>query len=150
MRYVLYNVIAMVAVAALLATGFIAVRAFTGGSGGAMMTADGRFPEFVYSSPESLAAYRIAAGNRGFFSQIPCYCGCGDLSPNPHESLDDCFFDSGGAVDSHAVGCDLCQKIAVDAAAWRDGGESAFVVRNKVDSKYSSFGAATNTPPISQ
>ncbi len=113
------------------------------------MTPDGRFPEFAYTSPESLAAYRLAAGNRGLFSQLPCYCGCADLSPKPHESLDDCFFDSGSAVDSHAVGCTLCQDIARDAAAWRAEGDSAFVIRHKVDNKYETFGPATDTPPVS-
>jgi hypothetical protein len=148
-KYVVINVIGLAAVVAVLALGFVAFRALTGNGGGATMTPDGRFPEFVYTSPESLAAYRLAASNRGFFSRIPCYCGCVDLPRNPHESLDDCFFDPGGSVDPHAAGCDLCQKIAQDAAAWRGEGESAFVVRSRIDAKYRAFGPPTSTPPVS-
>lgn len=149
MKYVFINVMGLAAVFAVLVVGFVVIRAVAGQDDAATMTADGRFPEFVYSSPESLAAYRIAADHRGLFSQIPCYCGCVDLSPRRHESLDDCFFDSGGAVDSHAVGCTLCQDIAQDAAAWRAEGDSALVIRHKVDSKYETFGPATDTPPVS-
>lgn len=149
MKYVVVNVMALAAVVAVLAAGFVAYRALSGDDGAATMKPDGRFPEFVYTTPESVAAYRLATGNRGLFSQIPCYCGCADLPGKPHESLDDCFFESGGSFDDHAAGCDLCQKIAQDAAVWRDGGDSAFVVRNKVDSKYRDSGPATNTPPVS-
>jgi hypothetical protein len=149
MKYVVINVLGLAVVAAMLAAGFVIVRAVTGDGDAATMTPEGRLPEFVYTSPESVAAYRLAASNRGLFSRIPCYCGCVDLPRNPHESLDDCFFDSGGSVDSHAAGCDLCQKIAQDAVAWRGEGESAFVVRSKIDAKYRTFGPATNTPPVS-
>jgi hypothetical protein len=149
MKYVVINVIGLIAVAAILAGGFVMVRALTGDGGAATMTPDGRFPEFVYTSPESLASYRLAINNRGLFSQIPCYCGCGDLADEPHESLDDCFFDSGGSLDPHAAGCDLCRDIGEDAAAWRDRGDSTFVVRNKIDVKYRDFGPATNTPRVS-
>lgn len=149
MKYVVINVIGLTAVAAVLAAGFVIIRALAGDGGSATMTPDGRFPDFVYASPESLAAYRLAGSSRGLFSQIPCYCGCADLPSKPHENLDDCFFDSGGSFDSHAAGCDLCQKIAEDAVAWRDGGDSAFVVRNKVDAKYRGAGPATDTPPVS-
>ena len=110
---------------------------------------DGRFPEFVCTSPESLAAYRLAATNRGLLSQIPRYCRCVDLPGKLHESLDDCFFDSGGSFDSHAVGCDLCQEIAQDATGWRGEGDRTLVVRSKIDARYRAFGPATNTPPVS-
>ena len=149
MKYVFINVIGLAVVFAVLVVGFVVIRAVAGQGDAATMTPDGRFPEFVYTSPESLEAYRLAAGNRGLFSQIPCYCGCADLRPKAHENLDDCFFGSGGAVDSHAAGCNLCQDIARDAAAWRTEGDSAFLIRNKVDSKYETFGSATDTAPVS-
>jgi hypothetical protein len=48
-----------------------------------------------------------------------------------------------------AACCDFRQKIDQDAAAWRKGGDSAFVVRSRIDAKYRAFGPPTSTPPVS-
>jgi hypothetical protein len=47
-----------------------------------------------------------------------------------------------------AACCDLRQKIAQDAAAWRKGDDSAFVVRSKIDAKYRALGPPTSTPLV--
>ena len=61
-------------------------------------------------------AYQFAAANPDVLSQIPCYCGCGNMG---HTSNYSCYVqtvDDKGAVqyDTHALGCSICVDITQD------------------------------------
>jgi hypothetical protein len=113
-------------------------------------TAEGpQFPAFVYSSQTSQDAYRLAVDNRQLFSQMPCYCGCGNLDM-PHQNLDQCFFTADGSLEQHAAYCTICADIAVDAARWQSEGNTTSEIRRLVDDKFGGAGPATDTPPVSQ
>jgi len=111
-------------------------------------TAEGpQFPDFVYNSRTSLAAYQLAVDNRQLFSQMPCYCGCARLDM-PHENLDQCFFMANGSFEMHAAYCTICADIATAAVSWQSDGKSTAAVRQLVDEKFGEVGPGTNTPPV--
>jgi hypothetical protein len=113
-------------------------------------TAEGpQFPAFVYSSQTSQDAYRLAVDNRQLFSQMPCYCGCGNLDM-PHQNLDQCFFMADGSFEQHAAYCTICADIAIDATRWQSEGNTTAEIRRLVDDKFGDLGPGTNTPPVSQ
>ena len=107
-----------------------------------------RFPSFVYSTAGSLESYRAASSlPRDVMTSIPCYCGCA-AAPSDHKILLDCFYDKDGNYTDHASGCDICGKIALDVQAKHRQGMSLKEIRAFIDSKYSIYGKATNTPPV--
>ncbi len=97
------------------------------------------------ASPQARHAYEIAPLHRVLFEHLPCYCGCAVL-PKPHRSLYDCFVNPDGSPDPHAIGCDTCVKIALDAEQAAQSGASDAAIRSMIDAKYSSVGRGTNTP----
>jgi hypothetical protein len=108
-----------------------------------------RLPPFVYSSAQSLEGYRLALAQPELLAQMPCYCGCRNLSGGrSHKSLKDCYFKADGSLDDHASTCDLCNKIALDAGEWQKQGLSVKDIRKRVDEKYSRYGQPTDTPPV--
>jgi hypothetical protein len=112
-------------------------------------TAEGpRFPDFVYNSQTSLAAFRLAVDNRELFSQMPCYCGCAKLDV-PHQNLDQCFFlPDGSGFEEHAAYCTICADIATAAVNWQSEGKTTAEVRRLVDKEFGERGPGTNTPPV--
>ncbi len=106
--------------------------------------ASSEFPEFVYYSAKSEQGYRLAVDNRELFTQMPCYCGCGAMPEDPHRNLLDCFINADGTFDPHASGCEVCDDIAIDAAAWQAEGKATTEIRSLVDAKYQSFGPSTS------
>ena len=118
-------------------------------SDGSPATAEApQFPDFVYNSQTSLAAYQLAVDNRELFSQMPCYCGCANLDV-PHQNLDQCFFMADGSFERHAAYCTICDDIAIAAAGWQSESKTAFEVRQLVDEEFGGAGPGTNTPPVS-
>lgn len=108
---------------------------------------EGGLPDFAYSSRTSLASYKIAVEDGELLSVLPCYCGCGTQSV-PHHNLKQCFIRLDGTFESHASGCDLCGKEALDAKAWKDRGFSPKDIRAKIEQKYQDYGTPTDTPPL--
>lgn len=107
-------------------------------------------PDFVYTSSNSAAAYRLALAQGDLLAQMPCFCGCANLSDDPHQNLLDCFVNEDGSLDPHASGCTICTDIALDVARWRAEGAATAEIRSRVDDKYSGYGPATDTPPVSE
>lgn len=106
-------------------------------------------PSFAYNSRESLEGYRFAVTNMDVVSQIPCYCGCSQLSGGQaHKSLKNCYMKDDGTFDDHASSCDICNKIALDVKAWKDQGVPLKDIRAKVDDKYQDYGQPTDTAPV--
>jgi len=138
------EIAAIPVLAALLALAMSGMR--WGGDSSA--TAEGpHFPDFVYNSQTSLAAYRLAVDNRELFSQMPCYCGCGRLD-TPHQNLDQCFFTDDGSFEMHAAYCTICADIATNAVRWQSEGKTTADVRRLVDEEFGDAGPGTNTPPV--
>jgi hypothetical protein len=103
-------------------------------------------PAFAYNSAESLQAYRIARRIPEVLESIPCYCGCEGAAK--HKNLRDCFIDaSKGQYESHASGCDLCAKIAIDVDRLIKD-HSLKETRALIEKRYGQYGKGTPTPPI--
>ncbi len=106
------------------------------------------FPSFVYASSRSLQSYQAAVAlPSDVLTKMPCYCGCVTLD-KPHMSLRDCFFNEDETYSDHAVGCDLCGRIVLDVQKMHKEGKDLGTIRATIDSTYSSYGAPTNTPPV--
>ena len=126
-------------------------RSDEGGSTAASTNAaPGDLPDFVYTSADSVAAYRLALEQGDLLAQMPCYCGCVNLPQDAHRRLLDCFVDEDGSLDSHASACTICQDIALDAVRWQDEGLSVAEIRSRIDEKYGAYGPTTDTPPASE
>jgi len=128
------------------ALGLIAISVLAGGdkNQSATQPTSAEFPEFVYYSSKSEKGYRLAVDNRELFAQMPCYCGCGAMPEERHRNLLDCFINEDGTFDPHASGCEVCDDIAIDVAAWQGEGKSIPETRSLVDAKYQSFGPSTS------
>jgi hypothetical protein len=104
----------------------------------------GSMPAAVQTAPQTVQmAYRFAAANPDALQQIPCYCGCGGMG---HLSNYNCFWQRGGEVDTHALGCGICVDIAQDVRRGLEKGVALDRIRAQVDADYSRFGPATDTP----
>ena len=147
-KRLLFGIAVLAVVFATAAAGAFACNAGQEKGSSTSTGAQGEFPAFVYTTDETLAGYRAAVVNPELLANIPCYCGCGYLPDDPHQSVSDLFLNSDGTFDSHASGCQICVRIALDAVEWQQQGLSAAAIRAKVDSKYSQFGPATDTPPV--
>lgn len=103
-------------------------------------------PAFAYNSAESLHGYRIARRIADVLHVMPCYCGCDGAAK--HKNLRDCFINAAkGEYDSHASGCDLCSKIAMDVDRLIQN-RSIKETRALIERQYSEYGKGTPTPPI--
>lgn len=110
------------------------------------MTDAGAMPMSVQRAPRTVQeAYRFAAANPEALEQIPCYCGCGGMG---HISNYSCFWQTGGRVDEHALGCGICVDIAQDVRRGLEKGVPLERIRAQVDADYSRFGPPTDTPPV--
>ena len=111
---------------------------------------ENQFPSFVYATSLSLESYKAAASLPDqVITQIPCYCGC-QAVPSTHRNLKDCFYKEDGSYNDHAAGCDICGKIAIDAAAGIKDGKGLKLIRASIDSKYAVYGKPTDTPPVQE
>lgn len=100
-------------------------------------------PPDVQSAPPVVSeAYRFAVANPDVLTQLPCYCGCGDMG---HTSNYSCYVagedaDGSPVFDDHALGCSICVDITQDAMRMLDEGKSLPEIRTYVDQTYSKFG----------
>ncbi|MBI2954637.1 MAG: hypothetical protein HYY30_10010 [Chloroflexi bacterium] len=117
-----------------------------GGAPAAVEEPSTEFPDFVYNSATSLAAYRLAPRLSTVLSSMPCYCNCGRASG--HKNLKDCFFREDGTFNDHASNCDVCQDEAMDVDRWQKEGKSLREIRDAIDAKYRDYGRPTDTPPV--
>lgn len=105
-------------------------------------------PQQVQRAPRVVRdAYRFAAANPDALKQIPCYCGCGGMG---HMSNYNCFWEEGGQMDTHALGCGICVDIAQDVLHGLSRSQSLATTRAQVDADYSRFGPPTDTPPVAK
>ena len=151
MKLILWIVGGLLAVAVVPLLALLVFFASRSGSndGETNAAAQAEFPAFVYTSEESVNAYRLATERGDLFSRIPCFCGCTNLPQDPHENLLDCFIDEDGTFDRYGATCNVCIQSALDAADWQDEGGSIAEVRKGIEEKYGAFGPGTDTPPVS-
>lgn len=103
-------------------------------------------PAFVYTSATSLESYRLAVREQALLEQQPCYCGCVNTADPPHRNLKECFVKPDGRFEEHGATCDLCGKIALDAADLQAQGLLPREIRAELDARYLEYGKATDTP----
>ena len=102
-----------------------------------------QMPMEVQSAPVTVqTAYQFNIANPGIMTDIPCYCGCGDIG---HTSNYDCYVsnvDANGRItfDNHALGCSICVDITQDVMRMLNDGKSPQDARAYVDATYSKYG----------
>ena len=100
-------------------------------------------PLEVQNAPKVVqTAYQFAAANPDVLTQLPCYCGCGNME---HTSNYSCYVADENAdgmltFDNHALGCSICVDITVDAMRMLDEGKPVNEIRSYIDQTYSAFG----------
>jgi len=72
--------------------------------------------------------YRVARERPALLERLPCYCGC--FTQQGHQNLLDCF------ADLHAAHCEMCQSIAIRAAALALRGYDAEDVKAIIDREF--------------
>jgi hypothetical protein len=86
-------------------------------------------------------AYQFAVANPDVLTQLPCYCGCGDMG---HTSNYSCYVQSAEGedivFDTHALGCGICVDITQDAMRMLREGKSLTDIRAAIDADYARFG----------
>jgi hypothetical protein len=109
-----------------------------------MMSMD-EMPAEVQSAPVTVqTAYQFAAANPGIMKNIPCYCGCGNISHTSNYSCYVSTVDAQGNItfDNHALGCSICVDITQDVMRILQEGKSPQDARAYVDSTYSKYGTS--------
>jgi len=100
-------------------------------------------PAEVKSAPVVVQqAYQFAAANPEIMTQIPCYCGCGEMG---HTSNYACYVSGvgeGGEIqyDPHALGCSICVDITQDTMRLLQQGQSVPEIKAYVDQTYAQYG----------
>jgi hypothetical protein len=107
-----------------------------------MAALDGAPAEVLAAPAQVQEAYRFAIANPDLMTNIPCYCGCGDMG---HTSNYACYVggrNADGSVqyDTHALGCSICVDITVDAMRLLKEGKTTAEIRQYVDATYAQFG----------
>ena len=107
-----------------------------------MASLDG-MPAEVQSAPTIVRqAYRFAVANPEVMTQIPCYCGCGNMG---HSSNYSCYIkgvEEQGTItyDTHALGCSICVDITQDAMRYRGQAKTTSEIWALIDQTYSQYG----------
>jgi Protein of unknown function with PCYCGC motif len=83
----------------------------------------------LFTDEQTRAAYQTAKDIPEVLEQLPCFCGC--MSSYGHKNNLFCF------KDQHGSGCDMCQKIALDARKMHDQGMPIDKIRENITAKYS-------------
>jgi hypothetical protein len=100
-------------------------------------------PAEVQSAPVTVQeAYQFNVANPDVMTNIPCYCGCGNVG---HTSNYDCYVaevDAAGniAFDTHALGCSICVDITQDVMRMLREGKSTQEARAYIDATYARYG----------
>ncbi|MDI6696568.1 MAG: PCYCGC motif-containing (lipo)protein [Anaerolineales bacterium] len=107
-----------------------------------MASLDG-MPNEVRKAPAQVQqAYQFASANPEIMTQIPCYCGCGEMG---HTSNYACYIGGKNAdgsliYDTHALGCSICVDITLDTMRLLKEGKSVSEIRAYVDQTYAQYG----------
>ncbi len=107
-----------------------------------MASLDG-MPNEVRKAPAQVQqAYQFASANPEIMTQIPCYCGCGEMG---HTSNYACYIGGKNAdgsliYDTHALGCSICVDITLDTMRLLKEGKSVSEIRTYVDQTYAQYG----------
>jgi hypothetical protein len=93
-------------------------------------------PQVVTLSParfqgKTREAYQAALDVPEILKEMPCYCGC--MRNMGHKNNLDCF------TDEHAIDCDLCQDIALDARDMYRAGKGLEEIRETIRARYSKY-----------
>jgi hypothetical protein len=102
-----------------------------------------QMPSEVQSAPVTVQqAYQFAVANPDVMTNIPCYCGCGNVG---HTSNYSCYVsgvDDKGNVrfDQHALGCSICVDITQDVMRMLREGKSPQDATAYVDATYAKYG----------
>jgi len=83
----------------------------------------------LFADEQTRAAYQTAKDIPEVLEQLPCFCGCKDGFGHKNNLF--CF------KDQHGAGCDMCQRIALDARKMHDQGMSTDKIRENITAKYS-------------
>ncbi len=100
-------------------------------------------PTDVQTAPVSVQqAYQFAVANPDILTELPCYCGCGDMG---HTSNYACYVtdqneDGSLIFDNHALGCSICVDITQDAMRMLDESKTVPEIRAYVDLTYAKYG----------
>ena len=100
-------------------------------------------PAYVQTAPVSVQqAYQFSVANPDILTELPCYCGCGDMG---HTSNYACYVadqnvDGNLVFDNHALGCSICVDITQDAMRMLDEGKTVPEIRAYVDQTYAKYG----------
>ena len=100
-------------------------------------------PSEVKSAPTTVQqAYQFAVANPDVMTQIPCYCGCGNMG---HTSNYSCYVqsvDGQGTItfDTHALGCSICVDITQDTMRYLEQGKTVSEIKTLIDQTYSQYG----------
>ena len=100
-------------------------------------------PTDVQTAPVSVQqAYQFAVANPDILTELPCYCGCGDMG---HTSNYACYVtdqneDGSLIFDNHALGCSICVDITQDAMRMLDESKTVPEIRAYVDQTYAKYG----------
>lgn len=100
-------------------------------------------PNEVRTAPAQVQqAYQFAAANPEVMTQIPCYCGCGEMG---HTSNYACYVGGKNAdgsliYDTHALGCSICVDITLDTMRLLKEGKSVSEIRAYIDQTYAQYG----------
>ena len=102
-----------------------------------------QMPPEVQSAPVIVQeAYQFNVANPDVMTNIPCYCGCGNIG---HTSNYACYVsqvDEKGEItfDNHALGCSICVDITQDVMRMLKDGKSPEEARAYIDATYSKYG----------
>lgn len=100
-------------------------------------------PAEVQNAPVAVQqAYQFNAANPDVMTQIPCYCGCGEMG---HTSNYSCYVsgvDAGGKInyDTHALGCSICVDITLDTMRLLEQGKTLPEIKTYIDQTYAQYG----------
>ena len=85
-------------------------------------------------------AYQFAVANPDVLTQLPCYCGCGDMGTLELLLLCAICGRRDIVFDTHALGCGICVDITQDAMRMQRDGKSLADIRAAIDADYARFG----------
>jgi len=114
----------------------------------AMASLEGMPAEVRDAPPVVLESYQFAAANPEILSQLPCFCGCGDMGHSSNYAcyVKDVAADGKITYDPHALGCSICVDITQDAMRMLKEGKPLPEIRVFVDETYAQYGPS-NMPP---
>jgi hypothetical protein len=135
-----------VVVVALVAGGLLLAVAGGGGDDHAARVVPAAAPVTAMVAPDGVldlttvaaataTEYRFAAGHRGEYAQLRCWCGCVDAFA--HRSLEECFVRADGrGWEAHGAGCGVCLGEATQARQQLAAGRTIAGIAARLDADF--------------